>query len=47
MDFIRLIGERVTVFERGAVIAEGSFEEIAKDPQVRAAYLGRKETANA
>ena len=47
MDFIRLIGERVTVFERGAVIAEGSFAEISQDPQVRAAYLGRKENADA
>lgn len=47
MDFIRMIGERVTVFERGAVIAQGSFAEISKDPQVRAAYLGRKENADA
>lgn len=47
MDFIRLIGERVTVFERGTVIAQGSFTEISKDPQVRAAYLGRKENADA
>lgn len=46
MDFIRLIGERVTVFERGTVIAEGSFDEIAKDPQVRAAYLGRERNTN-
>ncbi|NDW33068.1 ATP-binding cassette domain-containing protein [Salipiger sp. PrR007] len=47
MDFIRMIGERVTVFEQGEVIAEGSFQKVAKDPQVRAAYLGRKETADA
>lgn len=47
MDFIRMIGEHVTVFERGAVIAEGSFAEISKDPQVRAAYLGQKEKAHA
>ncbi|MCF7728080.1 ABC transporter ATP-binding protein [Sulfitobacter sp. M22] len=42
MDFIRMIGDRVTVFEQGEIIAEGNFQEVAKDPQVRAAYLGRK-----
>lgn len=47
MDFIKLIGERVTVFDRGAVIAEGSFNQIASNPQVREAYLGRKEVVDA
>ncbi|TQS72255.1 ATP-binding cassette domain-containing protein [Rhodobacteraceae bacterium] len=47
MDFIRMIGDRVTVFEQGEVIAEGSFQQVAQDPQVRAAYLGRKETTDA
>ncbi|MDA4848703.1 ATP-binding cassette domain-containing protein [Hoeflea poritis] len=45
MDFIKLIGERVTVFDRGEVIADGTFKEIASNPQVREAYLGRKEAA--
>ncbi|WP_406721733.1 ATP-binding cassette domain-containing protein (plasmid) [Thioclava litoralis] len=47
MEFIRLLGAEVTVFERGRIIAQGSFAQVARDPQVRAAYLGRKEQADA
>lgn len=47
MDFIKLIGENVTVFNQGEIIAEGSFQEVAKNPQVREAYLGRKDVSDA
>ncbi len=47
MDFIKLIGESVTVFDRGEIIAEGPFKTIAKDARVRAAYLGRKDVNDA
>jgi ABC-type uncharacterized transport system ATPase subunit len=47
MDFIKQIGENVTVFDRGAVIAQGTFKDISKNPQVREAYLGRKEISHA
>jgi len=47
MDFIKLIGENVTVFDQGKVIAEGTFQEVAKDPHVREAYLGRKDHSDA
>ncbi len=47
MDFIKQIGENVTVFDRGEVIAEGTFQEVAANPHVREAYLGRKDVSDA
>ena len=32
--------DRVTVLQRGEVLAEGSYGEVASDPRVREAYLG-------
>ncbi len=32
--------DRITVMQRGAVLAEGSYAEVASDPLVREAYLG-------
>ena len=42
MAFIRMIASRVTVFNRGEVLAEGSFDEVVANPEVRDAYLGNK-----
>lgn len=42
MAFIRMIAGRVTVFNRGEVLAEGSFDDVVSDPRVRDAYLGNK-----
>ncbi|MDR5761432.1 ABC transporter permease subunit [Caballeronia sp. LZ035] len=41
MAFIGLIAQRVTVFNQGSILAEGTFEEITAHPEVRAAYLGQ------
>ncbi len=30
----------ITVLQRGSILAEGSYEEVSKNPQVREAYLG-------
>jgi ABC-type branched-subunit amino acid transport system ATPase component len=41
MSVIADICDRVTVFNRGEVVVEGSFEEVTGDERVREAYLGR------
>lgn len=40
MPTVRELCERVYVLDTGAVIAEGTFAEVAADPRVVAAYLG-------
>ena len=41
MRLILELAHRITVLDRGRVLAEGSPEDVAANPQVRAAYLGR------
>jgi urea transport system ATP-binding protein len=40
MDFVRSIAKRVTVLHQGAVLAEGSMDEVQNDPRVVEVYLG-------
>lgn len=40
MDLILALSDTVTVLKSGGVIAEGTPEQVANDPQVRSAYLG-------
>lgn len=47
MEFIEMIAGTVTVFNRGAVLAEGTFEDVTSNPLVREAYLGGQEKKNA
>jgi urea transport system ATP-binding protein len=42
VDFVREIGGRVTVFHRGAILADGTFSEIAANTTVRDVYLGEE-----
>lgn len=42
MDMIGRLCDRVHVLDTGQLIAEGTPEEVSKDPQVLEAYLGRK-----
>ncbi|MGH6940381.1 urea ABC transporter ATP-binding protein UrtD [Hypericibacter sp.] len=42
ISFVRRLKGRVTVLNRGGVMKEGSFEEIAADPAVRKVYLGEE-----
>lgn len=42
MHFVSRIAEKVTVFHRGAVLAEGTMDAILRDARVREVYLGRK-----
>jgi branched-chain amino acid transport system ATP-binding protein len=40
MDIVMKLCDRITVLERGAVIAEGTPKDIQRNIQVRRAYLG-------
>ncbi|WP_305856714.1 urea ABC transporter ATP-binding protein UrtD [Balneatrix alpica] len=40
MDFVRSLQAPVTVLHQGAVLAEGSMDQVQADPQVRQVYLG-------
>lgn len=42
MHFVGRIAEKVTVFHRGQVLAEGTMDMMVRDPKVREVYLGRK-----
>ena len=42
MELVMSISERVLVMDFGRCIAEGSFEEIQKNEEVIAAYLGKE-----
>ena len=39
MDFVRQIAETVTVLHQGKILAEGTFDEIEKNPKVIQVYL--------
>ncbi len=43
MDIVFDIAQRITVLDRGRVLADGPPERISTDPSVRAAYLGEAE----
>jgi len=47
MDFVRQFSRTVTVLHQGAVLKEGSVEEIQADPQVQEVYMGREAHAKA
>lgn len=42
MEFIRRLGQKVTVLVQGHVMKEGSLEVVSEDEEVRSVYLGRK-----
>ena len=41
LKVVAQLAQRVTVLARGQVLAEGSYADIAANPQVRTAYMGR------
>jgi ABC-type branched-subunit amino acid transport system ATPase component len=45
MHVVEGISDRVVALDHGVKIAEGSFDQVATDPQVVEAYLGRREAA--
>jgi branched-chain amino acid transport system ATP-binding protein len=46
MDLVFGFANRITVLVNGAVLTEGTPQEIAHDPQVKAVYLGHGESAH-
>jgi ABC-type uncharacterized transport system ATPase subunit len=45
MAFIRMIARRITVFDRGKILADGDVEQVFKDQAVRDVYLGKQAAA--
>ncbi len=43
MNVVSSIADRITVLQRGAVIADGPYSEVSKNPQVIEAYMGSAE----
>ena len=41
MKVVSGICDRITVMQRGEILAEGSYEEVAADPRVRDSYMGQ------
>ena len=44
MKVVSTIADTITVLQRGAVIASGTYDEVSKNPQVMEAYMGSTET---
>ena len=40
MKVVSSIADRITVLQRGSVLAEGSYDEVSNNPQVVEAYMG-------
>jgi ABC-type uncharacterized transport system ATPase subunit len=45
MQFIRMIANKVTVFNQGAILVEDTIDNIMRNPQVRDVYLGKQAAA--
>ncbi|WP_459573564.1 ABC transporter ATP-binding protein C-terminal domain-containing protein, partial [Cupriavidus sp. 8B] len=45
MNVVSSIADKITVLQRGAILAEGPYAEVSKDPRVMEAYMGTVETA--
>jgi branched-chain amino acid transport system ATP-binding protein len=44
MNVVASIADRITVLQRGAIIADGPYAEVSRNPQVMEAYMGTSAT---
>ena len=44
MNVVASIADRITVLQRGAIIADGTYDQVAKNPLVMEAYMGTTNT---
>jgi branched-chain amino acid transport system ATP-binding protein len=44
MNVVSSIADRITVLQRGAIIADGTYEQVSKNPLVMEAYMGTTNT---
>ena len=40
MNVVSSIADRITVLQRGAILADGPYAEVSRNPQVIEAYMG-------
>ncbi|AMP68818.1 ABC transporter ATP-binding protein [Ralstonia solanacearum] len=45
MNVVSSIADKITVLQRGQILAEGPYEEVSKNPQVMEAYMGTADAA--
>jgi branched-chain amino acid transport system ATP-binding protein len=45
MKVVSSIADRITVLQRGAILAEGDYEQVSRDPRVIEAYMGSADEA--
>jgi branched-chain amino acid transport system ATP-binding protein len=41
------LSDTITVLQRGQILAEGSYDEVSTNPEVREAYMGTGDSARA
>jgi len=41
LSVVSALCDRITVLQRGAILTEGTYEEVSSDPRVKEAYMGR------
>ncbi len=40
LEVVATLSDRITVLQRGQILAEGTYDEVSKNPDVRQAYMG-------